>query len=91
MDWWGIVKADVGIKDGRIVGIGKAGNPDTQKGVSIETYKDHRIAMSFAILGCTNLLGSGKPWLRIKDPYCCAKTFPHFFDVLERLRIDSLR
>ena len=62
-----------------------------QKGVSIETYKDHRIAMSFAILGCTNLLGSGKPWLRIKDPYCCAKTFPHFFDVLERLRIDSLR
>ena len=35
LDWWGIVKADVGIKDGRIVGIGKAGNPDTQEGVSI--------------------------------------------------------
>ncbi len=30
LDWWGIVKADVGLKDGRIVGIGKAGNPDVQ-------------------------------------------------------------
>ncbi len=35
LDWWGIVKADVGIRDGNIVGIGKAGNPDTQEGVSI--------------------------------------------------------
>src|SRR4029079_2523349 len=35
LDWWGIVKADVGIKDGRIAGIGKAGNPDTQPGVTI--------------------------------------------------------
>ncbi len=35
LDWWGIVKADVGIKDGNIVGIGKAGNPDIQEGVSI--------------------------------------------------------
>jgi urease subunit alpha len=35
VDHWGIVKADVGLKDGRIVGIGKAGNPDTQPGVDI--------------------------------------------------------
>jgi urease subunit alpha len=35
LDHWGIVKADIGIKDGRIVGIGKAGNPDTQPGVTI--------------------------------------------------------
>ena len=35
LDHWGIVKADVGIKDGRIAGIGKAGNPDTQAGVDI--------------------------------------------------------
>jgi urease subunit alpha len=35
LDHWGIVKADVGIKDGRICGIGKAGNPDTQAGVDI--------------------------------------------------------
>ena len=35
IDTWGIVKADVGIKNGRISGIGKAGNPDTQEGVNI--------------------------------------------------------
>ena len=35
LDHWGIVKADIGIKNGRIVGIGKAGNPDVQPGVDI--------------------------------------------------------
>jgi len=35
LDWWGIVKADVGLRDGRICAIGKAGNPDTQEGVTI--------------------------------------------------------
>ncbi|MCK4587072.1 MAG: urease subunit alpha, partial [Gammaproteobacteria bacterium] len=35
IDHWGIVKADIGIKDGRIVGIGKAGNPDVQPDVDI--------------------------------------------------------
>ncbi|MGR9014923.1 MAG: urease subunit alpha [Gammaproteobacteria bacterium] len=35
VDYWGIIKADVGIKNGRIAGIGKAGNPDTQPGVDI--------------------------------------------------------
>src|SRR5262245_61614697 len=34
VDHWGIVKADIGIRDGRIVGIGKAGNPDLMDGVS---------------------------------------------------------
>ena len=31
LDHWGIVKADIGLKGGRIVGIGKAGNPDTKR------------------------------------------------------------
>jgi len=35
LDHWGIIKADIGIKDGRISGIGKAGNPDVQPGVDI--------------------------------------------------------
>jgi urease subunit alpha len=35
LDHWGIVKADVGVKNGRISGIGKAGNPDIQPGVTI--------------------------------------------------------
>jgi urease subunit alpha len=35
IDHWGVVKADIGLKDGRIVAIGKAGNPDTQPGIDI--------------------------------------------------------
>jgi urease subunit alpha len=35
LDHWGVVKADIGLKGGRIVAIGKAGNPDTQSGVDI--------------------------------------------------------
>lgn len=35
IDHWGIVKADIGIRDGRIAAIGKAGNPDVQPGVTI--------------------------------------------------------
>ena len=34
LDYWGIVKADIGIRDGRIIGIGKAGNPDLMAGVT---------------------------------------------------------
>ncbi len=35
LDHWGIAKADIGVRDGRIAGIGKAGNPDVQDGVDI--------------------------------------------------------
>ncbi|MDG2353572.1 MAG: urease subunit alpha [Gammaproteobacteria bacterium] len=35
LDHWGIIKADIGIKDGRIAGIGKAGNPDIQPNIDI--------------------------------------------------------
>ena len=58
-------------------------------GVEIETYHDHRFAMSFGILGCHDLLKNGRPWLTIKDPACCAKTFPAFFDLLAGLRAAS--
>ncbi len=34
LDYWGIVKADVGVRDGRIAAVGKAGNPDTMDGVT---------------------------------------------------------
>jgi 3-phosphoshikimate 1-carboxyvinyltransferase len=61
-----------------------------KSGVEIETYDDHRFAMSFGILGCHDLHGNGQPWLTIKNPACCAKTFPHFFELLESLRKKSL-
>jgi 3-phosphoshikimate 1-carboxyvinyltransferase len=60
-------------------------------GQVIETYGDHRFAMSFGILGCHNLHGDGRPWLTIRDPGCCAKTFPEFFELLESLRQKSLQ
>jgi 3-phosphoshikimate 1-carboxyvinyltransferase len=55
----------------------------------IETYGDHRFAMSFAILGCYNLRGDGSPWLSIRHPAVCVKTFPHFFELLESVRAKS--
>jgi 3-phosphoshikimate 1-carboxyvinyltransferase len=57
--------------------------------LEIETYGDHRFAMSFGILGCRDLHGDGRPWLAIKNPACCAKTFPNFFDVLADVWRDS--
>ncbi|MDR7420736.1 MAG: 3-phosphoshikimate 1-carboxyvinyltransferase [Armatimonadota bacterium] len=47
----------------------------------IQTYGDHRIAMAFAVTGLR------APGLAIADPGCVAKTFPDFFDRLERLRL----
>jgi urease subunit alpha len=35
VDYWGIAKADIGLKDGRIAAVGKAGNPDVQPGINI--------------------------------------------------------
>jgi 3-phosphoshikimate 1-carboxyvinyltransferase len=61
-----------------------------RSGQTIETYHDHRFAMSFGILGSYDLEGNGSPWLTIKDPACCAKTFPHFFELLDRVRDRSV-
>lgn len=47
--------------------------------------------MSFAILGCHDLRGDGRPWLWIRNPGCCAKTFPDFFEVLGQVWKDSHR
>ncbi len=60
--------------------------PVADEPVEIETYGDHRFAMSFAILGCHDLHGNGRPWLSVRNPACCAKTFPNFFEALEGLR-----
>lgn len=62
-----------------------------RRDVVIETYGDHRIAMSFGILGCHDLRGDGRPWLAIRHPQVCAKTFPRFFETLEQARLDSVQ
>jgi 3-phosphoshikimate 1-carboxyvinyltransferase len=47
----------------------------------VQTYDDHRMAMSFALLGLR------VPGIRIADPACVTKTFPTFFQVLDGLRV----
>lgn len=47
IDYWGIIKADIGIRDGHIVGIGKAGNPDIMAGV----HRDLVVGPSTEIIG----------------------------------------
>jgi cytidylate kinase len=59
--------------------------------ISIHTYEDHRMAMSFGILGSFDLFGDGRPWITIEDPACTAKTFPFFFQALESLRLNFVR
>jgi 3-phosphoshikimate 1-carboxyvinyltransferase len=57
--------------------------PGPIRPATIETYDDHRMAMSFALLG---LRASG---IRIADPGCVAKTFPGYWAMLEGLRADA--
>jgi 3-phosphoshikimate 1-carboxyvinyltransferase len=47
---------------------------------AIDTYNDHRIAMSFSLIGLK------VPGIRIKNPSCVNKTFPTYFDVLQTLK-----
>ncbi|MFP5326954.1 MAG: 3-phosphoshikimate 1-carboxyvinyltransferase [Acidimicrobiia bacterium] len=55
-------------------------HPGEPEPAVIETYRDHRMAMSFAVLGLV------VPGISIADPGCVDKTFPDFFDRLETLR-----
>ncbi len=52
--------------------------PGTPVGCSIETFDDHRVAMSFALIGLR------VPNVRIQNPLCCKKTFAEYFDVLKK-------
>jgi 3-phosphoshikimate 1-carboxyvinyltransferase len=66
-------RVDVG-DDGIVV------HPAELHGGVVDTYDDHRMAMSFALAGLR------VPGVEIADPGCVAKTFPDFFDVLDSLR-----
>lgn len=56
--------------------------PKPVRPASIECYSDHRIAMSFAVLG---LAVSG---ITITDPKCSAKTYPLFWEDLDKFKMD---
>ncbi len=53
-------------------------HPGTAHGGIVQTYDDHRMAMSFALLGLL------QPGIRIANPGCVAKTFPRYFEVLNQ-------
>lgn len=57
--------------------------PAPVRPATIETYGDHRMAMSFAVLGLANA------GIRISNPGCVAKTYPNFFADLDQLRKGS--
>lgn len=50
--------------------------------VEIDTYDDHRMAMSFAVAGLASDRLPGRPRVIINDPGCVAKTYPGFWDDL---------
>ncbi len=52
VDYTGIYKADIGIKNGKIVGIGKAGNPDVMHGV----HPDLVVAVTTDVVACEGLI-----------------------------------
>ena len=60
-------------------------NPGATHPATIETYDDHRMAMSMALIGYAN---SG---VSISDPNCVRKTFPTYFEEMERLRHGGLK
>ena len=69
----------------RLGGVATAGpdwlriEPAPLHGAAIDTYDDHRIAMAFALAGLR------VPGVAIRDPGCVSKTWPNYFDALERL------
>ena len=59
---------------------GIAVTPSTPKPGAVDTYEDHRVAMSFALVGLK------VPGICINDPGCVSKTFPTYFEVWQALR-----
>lgn len=57
--------------------------PSSPSPAEIHTYEDHRMAMSFALVGLR------APGIQIQDPACVAKTFPDYFERLELIRPGS--
>jgi 3-phosphoshikimate 1-carboxyvinyltransferase len=69
-------KMGIGVKEGKDWLEIEGGNPH---GAEIETYNDHRVAMSFAIAGLAT------PGIKIRNERCVDKSFPGFWEVLQRL------
>jgi 3-phosphoshikimate 1-carboxyvinyltransferase len=63
----------------RVVGDDLEIHPGPRRGAELDTYDDHRMAMALALAGVRI------PGVVIRDPSCVRKTWPDYFEVLERL------
>src|SRR5882762_5160837 len=72
IDHWGIVKGDIGIKDGKIVGIGKAGNPDMMDGVD----EGMIIGASTEVHGGAGLIATAG-WIDTHIHFICPQQIEH--------------
>jgi 3-phosphoshikimate 1-carboxyvinyltransferase len=61
------------------------GNPEVLHGANIATYDDHRMAM------CFGMAGTRLPGIHIQDPSCVSKTYPGFWEDLQRLGVQIRR
>jgi 3-phosphoshikimate 1-carboxyvinyltransferase len=57
------------------------GDPAALHGADIATYDDHRMAM------CFGMAGARLPGVRIQEPSCVTKTYPGFWDDLQRVGV----
>lgn len=57
--------------------------PSKVHGAEIETYEDHRVAMAFTLMSLRT------PGIVIRDPFCCRKTFENYYEVFEKMALDS--
>lgn len=76
-----LTKLGVKVEEGRdfLIVHGLQPGQKLKPNVDIETYDDHRVAMCFSLAAC-----GGVP-VNILDPACTSKTFPDFFQQLERV------
>lgn len=66
--------AEVTVKQSELIIV-----PRTIRAAEIDTYEDHRMAMSFALAGLV------EPGIQIRNPGCTQKTYPHFFSDLRKI------
>ena len=62
----------------------QVGPPIKFKNASIDTYDDHRMAMSFSLLSLNSINKKGA-FIKINDPNCVSKTFPNYFDYFKKI------
>ena len=70
LDYWGVTKADIGVKDGRIAAVGKAGNPDDRPGVDIPVGAATEIVAGEGLLATAGGVDAGAHFITSRQAEC---------------------